>query len=85
VLVFDAALLTTYTFSCHSCRHLIGGNVDCHSCAKFGGARLSLWKRVTSLNEHHMLIAWVSLFWVAFTDLYVMLVAMGTIRDVRLF
>ena len=85
VLLIDAALLTTYTFSCHSCRHFVGGNLDCYSCAKFGGARLSLWKRVTSLNEHHMLIAWVSLFWVAFTDLYVMLVAMGAIRDLRLF
>lgn len=85
VLLIDAALLTTYTFSCHSCRHLVGGNLDCYSCVKFGGARLGLWKRVTSLNEHHMLIAWVSLFWVAFTDLYVMLVSMGTIHDLKLF
>jgi hypothetical protein len=32
-----------------------------------------------------MLIAWTSLFFVAFTDVYVMLTAMGTIRDLRLF
>lgn len=85
VLLIDAALLTTYTLSCHSCRHLVGGNLDCFSCAKFGGTRLGLWRRVTALNERHMLIAWTSLFWVASTDLYVMLVAAGNIRDLRLF
>jgi hypothetical protein len=85
VLLVNIILLTTYTFSCHSCRHLVGGNVDCYSCAKFGGTRLGIWKRVTFLNEHHQLIAWTSLFFVAFTDLYVMLVAMGRIRDVKLF
>lgn len=85
ILLVNIILLTTYTLSCHSCRHLVGGNVDCFSCAKFGGGRLGIWRRVTFLNEHHQLIAWTSLFFVAFTDLYVMLVAMGTIRDLRLF
>jgi len=85
VLLMNVALLTTYTLSCHSCRHLVGGSLDCFSCAKFGGTRLGVWRRVTALNEHHMLIAWTSLFFVAFTDLYVFLVAAGNIRDLRLF
>jgi len=29
--------------------------------------------------------AWLSLFWVAFTDLYVRLCSMGILHDVRLF
>ena len=40
---------------------------------------------LTVLNERHAQIAWVSLFGVALTDLYVRLVAMGTIHDLRLF
>ncbi len=85
VLLVNIILLTTYTFSCHSCRHMVGGNLDCYSCAKFGGTRLGLWKRVTALNEHHMLIAWVSLTVVGLTDWYVRMVATGAIRDIRLF
>jgi hypothetical protein len=40
---------------------------------------------VTRLNERHMLIAWVSMVWVAGSDLYVRLVANDTIRDLRFF
>lgn len=85
VLLLNASLLTLYTLSCHSCRHLVGGKMDCFSCAKFGGGRLSLWRRVTALNEHHMLIAWMSLFCVGFADLYVCLVSCGVFHDPRLF
>jgi hypothetical protein len=44
-----------------------------------------LWQRLSVLNAWHAQIAWVSLFGVALTDLYVRLVAMGTLRDLRLF
>ena len=37
------------------------------------------------LNERHMLIAWVSLFGVALTDVYIRLVANGSITDPRIF
>ena len=37
------------------------------------------------LQCRHMLFAWLSLGWVAFTDLYIRLVAGGTITDLRLF
>ena len=36
---------------------------------------------VTPLNAHHMRFAWISLFGVALSDLYVRLVASGTIHD----
>jgi hypothetical protein len=48
-----------------------------------GKQRYKLWQWVTRFNEHHMAWAWVSLFWVGFSDLYVRLVAMGIITDVR--
>ena len=82
VLVINAALLSLYSFSCHSCRHLCGGHLDVFS-ARPG--KYSLWQIVTRLNERHMLFAWISLIWVGLTDVYVRLLSMGVIRDVRFF
>src|SRR5437764_891802 len=39
---------------------------------------------VTCLNRRHMLWAWLSLFWVGFTDLYVRLCAIGIWTDFRI-
>lgn len=82
VLVVNAVLLWMYSLSCHFCRHLCGGSVD-----KFSEHRLRyrLWRVLTPLNHRHMEIAWISLFWVAFADLYVRLVASGVFSDPKLF
>ena len=85
VLVANVALLSTYTLSCHSLRHLVGGNVDCYSCVAFGNARQNAWKGVSILNRKHMLWAWMSLFSVGFADFYVWMVTRGTIPDPALF
>jgi len=84
VLTLNVTLLTLYTFSCHSLRHLAGGKLDCFSCASFGRARFSSWRGVSLLNERHMLFAWSSLISVGFADFYVRMVACGAIRDLRL-
>ncbi len=84
VLSGNIILLTLYTFSCHSLRHLVGGNVDCFSCAAFGRSRYAAWRGAGVLNERHMLFAWLSLLSVGFADLYVRLVASGAVRDFRL-
>jgi len=85
VLAANVTLLSLYTFSCHSLRHLIGGNVDCFSCVAMGQARHQLWKGASILNKNHMLWAWTSLFMVGFADFYVWMVASGRIADVRFF
>ena len=85
VMLVNVTLLASYTFGCHSLRHLIGGNVDCFSCARGGKARFEAWRGVSALNRHHQLFAWCSLFSVALTDVYIRLCAMGVIHDVRLF
>jgi hypothetical protein len=85
VLFVNIVLLTTYTLSCHSLRHLAGGKLDCFSCATFGKPRYNAWRWLTFLNERHMLFAWLSLFSVGFADFYVRLVASGAIQDVRIF
>jgi hypothetical protein len=82
VLLVNAALLWLYTLSCHSCRHLCGGGLNTFSRAPL---RFWLWRRVSALNAHHMLLAWVSLFTVALADVYVRLVASGAITDLRFF
>ena len=82
VLVINATLLWCYSLSCHACRHLCGGQTKSFS---KNPVRYRLWKFVTPLNAKHMQFAWISLFFVAFTDIYVRLVASGTIADIRLF
>jgi hypothetical protein len=84
VLLVNVILLSLYTVSCHSLRHLAGGRLDCFSCLSFGRSRFSAWKRLSLLNERHMLLAWASLISVAFADFYIRLLASGAIRDVRL-
>ena len=81
VLLGNATLLSLYSFSCHSCRHLAGGHLD-----RFSGSpiRHKLWKMFTVLNERHMLFAWISLFGVALADAYVRLLSMGVIHDLRI-
>jgi hypothetical protein len=82
ILLVNAVLLGAYTLSCHSCRHLCGGNLDVFSRSP---RRHGLWRLVSRLNARHMPIAWTSLVGVAVTDLYVRLVATGTIDDPRFF
>jgi hypothetical protein len=78
VLTLNAVFLAMYTFGCHSLRHLIGGFLDSKSkaptCAK-------AYNCVSCLNTRHMMWAWISLFWVGFTDVYVRLCTSGTIHD----
>ena len=85
VLLGNVGLLSLYTFSCHSLRHFMGGNVDCFSRAMAGELRCAAWTGTSVLNRRHMLWAWLSLFSVGFADLYVRMVAAGAWRDVRLF
>ncbi|MGH2377628.1 MAG: hypothetical protein ACRDGT_04065 [Candidatus Limnocylindria bacterium] len=76
MMTTNVVLLALYTFSCHSCRHLCGGFLD-----RFQGRPFwyRLWSGVTRLNARHGLFAWLSLFGVALTDLYIRLLSMGVI------
>ena len=85
VMTLNAVFLTAFTFGCNSLRHLVGGNVDCYSCVSFGYQRYKSWKLVSLFNTNHMEWAWISLFWVGFTDLYIRLVSMSIITDYRIF
>ncbi len=82
VFAVNAALIWLYTLSCHSCRHLIGGRLRHFSKHP---VRYRLWTLVSRLNRDHPKYAWLSLFSVALTDLYVYLLSTGAITDVRFF
>jgi hypothetical protein len=82
VLAINVVLLGGYTCGCHSLRHLVGGALDQLSKSP---ARHCTYQCVGCLNRRHMLWAWMSLFWVGFTDLYVRLCSMGIWTDGRIF
>lgn len=81
VLVLNVVFLGGYTFGCHSLRHLVGGGID-----RLSEAPLcqKTYRCVSCLNRRHMVWAWMSLFWVGFSDLYVRLCAMGVWKDWRI-
>lgn len=82
VLCINVFLLVSYTLGCHSLRHLIGGAWN-----KLSGSpvRSKCYDCVSRLNGHHMRWAWLSLFWVAFSDVYVRLCSMNILYDFRIF
>jgi hypothetical protein len=80
ILAVNVVLLSCYTLGCHVMRHLVGGNHDEVSkhpiCDK-------AYACSSALNYKHQLFAWMSLFSVAFADIYIRLCAMGIWSDVR--
>jgi len=82
VLTINVILLGGYTLGCHSLRHIVGGFIDQLSRTP---VRKRTYDCVSCLNRGHMRWAWLSLFWVAFSDIYIRMLAMGIWRDVRLF
>lgn len=83
IMLFNVALLSGFTFGCHALRNAVGGNLRCFSCATCGGIRYGAWRTVTRLTMQHQWWAWLSLYGVGLTDLYIRLCAMGVINDPR--
>jgi hypothetical protein len=81
IMAVNVVLLAGYTFSCHSLRHFVGGNIDCFSCVRFGKQRHGLWKFVSRLNLYHPTWAWVSMFSVAGVDIYIRMLNAGWFLD----
>lgn len=81
VLAINVFFLGGYTLGCHSLRHLVGGFMD-----RLSGTpiRRTVYDCVSCLNGHHMRWAWMSLFSVALSDVYVRLCSMGVLSDWRI-
>jgi hypothetical protein len=82
ILALNVFLLGGYTLGCHSLRHLVGGGRDVISDRP---VQKTCYDCVSGLNRRHMLFAWMSLFVVGFSDLYVRLCSMGVWTDYRIF
>jgi hypothetical protein len=80
LIALDAILVSLYTFSCHSFRHLVGGSVDCFSCTAYTQRRHGIWRRVSAINAHHGFYAWASLISIVIVDLYVRALALDIIN-----
>jgi hypothetical protein len=78
VLLANATFLWLYSLSCHTCRHTIGGRLRNFSKHP---VRYRAWTYVSILNHKHQNFAWISLFGVAFADLYVRQVSSGSITN----
>ena len=83
VLAVNVVLLSCYTLGCHVMRHIVGGKHD--EVSRHGGACQMAYACSSSLNYKHQLFAWLSLFSVGFSDVYVRLCSMGIFHDVRIF
>ena len=80
ILWGNVLLLWAYTLSCHSCRHITAGRLKHFSRHPL---RYRAWLFISRLNAKHMLLAWVTLGTLMFTDIYVMSVSAGWISDLR--
>lgn len=80
ILLINVTLLWGYTLSCHSCRHVTAGRLTHFSKHP---VRYKLWTFLSKLNVRHMQFAWITLGTLILTDFYIMLVASGTITDLR--
>ena len=82
LFVANAVFIWSYTLGCHACRHLCGGGLKQFSKAP---VRYFFWKNIaSSLNEHHQLFAWCSLFSIIACDLYTYLISSGAFTDPRI-
>jgi len=82
ILTVNVVCLAGYTLGCHSLRHVLGGWRDQFS--RRPTFRYP-YRCVTCLNDKHHRWAWVSLFTVGFSDIYIRLCASGIWSDLRIF
>jgi hypothetical protein len=81
LLAANVVLLSGYTLGCHVMRHVAGGSYDDVSTHPICDRAYAC---SSALNYRHQLFAWMSLFSVAFADIYVRLCSMGIWTDLRI-
>jgi hypothetical protein len=81
IMFVNVICLSAFTFGCNSWRHIIGGKLNCFSCSTAAKTRHTAWQKVSILNGKHMQWAWISMFTVGGTDLYIWLVSSGVFND----
>ena len=78
LLILNTLWVTIYTFSCHYFRHATGGNIDCYSCpVNKKSVRRGFFNKISAINHHHEMFAWISLASFFLVDLFIRGVAAG--------
>jgi len=85
IMLFNVLCLTIYSFSCHALRHMIGGHKNRFT-TRTGQTTVwyRMWHQVSVWNQRHGSWAWLSMFTVWGTDLYIRLLLSGVLHDPRL-
>jgi hypothetical protein len=81
IMLVNVLCLSAFTFGCNSWRHIVGGKLNCFSCSASARTRHTAWQKVSILNGRHMEWAWISMFSVGLTDLYIWLASSGVFSD----
>jgi hypothetical protein len=81
IMLVNVICLGSYTFGCNSFRHIIGGKLDCFDCSATTRARHKAWLKINILNVRHSQWAWISMFTVWGTDVYIWLAGSGVFTD----
>ena len=81
LLAVNVVCLGGYTLGCHSMRHILGGFRDQFS--RKSAFRVP-YACSTCANRVHNRWAWVSLFTVVFSDIYIRMCSMGLWHDLRI-
>ncbi|MBF0593370.1 MAG: succinate dehydrogenase [Candidatus Omnitrophica bacterium] len=83
ILLVDSSFLTIYVFSCHALRHLMAGRLKRFGCSQCSRTQYRVWTVMSMFNEHHGVWAWISLFSIIVSDMYVRLLSWGMIKDLN--
>ena len=82
VLAIESALLTMYVTSCHAFRHVIGGRLDRWTTGTSGlMGKMHDFVSKKWINKSHGFWFWTSLSFVFIGDIFIMMVANGTIPE----
>jgi hypothetical protein len=83
IMLVNVVLLSIYTFTCHSLRYLMGGWIDAFSRVPLGRFWHATVMFLNRANPRHGFFAWVSMFSVAITDIYIRLLMAGIFHEPR--
>jgi len=81
IMLVNVIALSGYTFGCHALRNIVGGGTNCFTCSLADRCRHKTWTLVSFLNGRHPTWAWVSMFSVGITDIYIRLLIHGVFLD----
>jgi hypothetical protein len=79
IMLMDTVALSLYVLSCHSFRHLFGGNRCFGGCSNSAKVKHDIWSVISAINVFHDRWFWISLISIVIADIYIRMLSMGII------